>query len=339
MEKISIFNYEAFYLDHLEGNLNAEDTALLLAFLEEHPELKVEDDDFPMLEEEGPQLDTQFKSDLKQIAFNETIITTENIEKFMIAEAEGLLSNQKVKEMDQFIGDNSSLRRSRALFIATRLKPDHSIIFTDKDSLRRNRRLAIWPYVAFAAAASVAAIFFIFQSNNDQILKNNGGTELAGGDSLKKIEERKSIEDLKQEKQADQLPVDDVYVPGRTFAEISEKEEIPEPVNVKNKNQEQQEKVDKIKLRAPKNIQLAKHDLEIIKEASSYVPTKVETIRNSDYASLGFQEMNNPIKPVTSRLGDLVNQEVDFRTAKVSEKNSGGFYLKIGKFELSHKKH
>jgi hypothetical protein len=134
MEKISIFNYEAFYLDHLEGNLNAEDTALLLAFLEEHPELKVEDDDFPMLEEEGLQLDAQFKSDLKQIAFNETTITTENIEKFMIAEAEGLLSNQKIKEMDQFIGDNSSLRRSRALFIATRLKPDHSIIFTDKDS-------------------------------------------------------------------------------------------------------------------------------------------------------------------------------------------------------------
>jgi hypothetical protein len=92
-------------------------------------------------------------------------------------------------------------------------------------------------------------------------------------------------------------------------------------------------------LRAPKNIQLAKHDLEILEEASPYVPTKVETIRNSDYASLGFQEMNNPIKPVTSRLGDLVNQEVDFRTAKASEKNSGGFYLKIGKFELSHKKH
>jgi hypothetical protein len=339
MEKISIFNYEAFYLDHLEGNLNAEDTALLLAFLEEHPELKVEDDDFPMLEEEGLQLDAQFKSDLKQIAFNETTITTENIEKFMIAEAEGLLSNQKIKEMDQFIGDNSSLRRSRALFIATRLKPDHSIIFTDKDSLRRNRRLAIWPYIAFAAAASVAAIFFIFQSNNDQILKNNGGTELAGGDSLKKIEERKSLEDLNQEKQADQLPVDDVYVPGRTFAEISEKEEIPEPVNVKNQNQEKQEKIDRIKLRAPKNIQLAKHDLEILEEASPYVPTKVETIRNSDYASLGFQEMNNPIKPVTSRLGDLVNQEVDFRTAKASEKNSGGFYLKIGKFELSHKKH
>jgi hypothetical protein len=339
MEKISIFNYEAFYLDHLEGNLNAEDTALLLAFLEEHPELKVEDDDFPMLEEEGLQLDAQFKSDLKQIAFNETTITTENIEKFMIAEAEGLLSNQKIKEMDQFIGDNSSLRRSRALFIATRLKPDHSIIFTDKDSLRRNRRLAIWPYVAFAAAASVAAIFFIFQSNNDQILKNNGGTELAGGDSLKKIEERKSLEDLNQEKQADQLPVDDVFVPGRTFAEISEKEEIPEHVNVKNQNQEKQEKIDRIKLRAPKNIQLAKHDLEILEEASPYVPTKVETIRNSDYASLGFQEMNNPIKPVTSRLGDLVNQEVDFRTAKASEKNSGGFYLKIGKFELSHKKH
>ena len=43
MERISIFNYEAFYLDYLEGRLNQEDSALLLLFLESHPELIVED--------------------------------------------------------------------------------------------------------------------------------------------------------------------------------------------------------------------------------------------------------------------------------------------------------
>jgi len=41
MEHISIFNYEAFYLDFLEGTLSEEDTALFLKFMEEHPELRL----------------------------------------------------------------------------------------------------------------------------------------------------------------------------------------------------------------------------------------------------------------------------------------------------------
>ena len=47
--------------------------------------------------------------------------------------------------------------------------------------------------------------------------------------------------------------------------------------------------------------------------------------------------MNNPISPITNRLANVVKQEVDFRTAKATEKRSGGFYLKIGKLEISHR--
>ena len=36
-------NYESFYLDFLEGNLNQEDTNAMLAFLDEHPMFKLED--------------------------------------------------------------------------------------------------------------------------------------------------------------------------------------------------------------------------------------------------------------------------------------------------------
>ena len=50
MEKISIFNYEAYYLDLLEGNLSEEDTALLLDFLEQHPHLKLDHEFMPELD-------------------------------------------------------------------------------------------------------------------------------------------------------------------------------------------------------------------------------------------------------------------------------------------------
>ena len=57
----------------------------------------------------------------------------------------------------------------------------------------------------------------------------------------------------------------------------------------------------------------------------------------SDYTILGFNDMNNPISPITNRLANVVKQEVDFRTAKATAKRSGGFYLKIGKLEISHR--
>ena len=69
--------------------------------------------------------------------------------------------------------------------------------------------------------------------------------------------------------------------------------------------------------------------------ASNFPATQPE----ETYAMVEFQDMKNPISPITNRLADLVKKEVDFRTAKASNKKSGGFYVKIGKFEISHKKY
>jgi hypothetical protein len=49
--------------------------------------------------------------------------------------------------------------------------------------------------------------------------------------------------------------------------------------------------------------------------------------------------MSNPIKPITKKIAEVTNEEIDFRSAKPSKKNSGGFFLKIGSLEISHKKH
>lgn len=336
MEKISIFNYEAFYLDYLEGNLSDEDTALLLTFLEQHPDLKLEDDHLPLLEEDTAELDLQFKSDLKQIMFNETVINSDNVEQFMIAQAEELLDQKKNSELEAFIAENASLRKSRALYAATRIKPDYSIVFADKEGLKRSRRIGIIPYIAFAAAASVIAFVFIFMQEGNDPIRNNGRTGLADLDSTKQIEQRKDTDDIDNKQVPN--PDEDVFVPGKTFATIAKEKEtgIHPP---KEKQNEALKNIDQIKLRSPKAFELAHLDQDIIESKKSNSTERSTETRTSDYAQLGFQDMNNPIKPVTNRLGDLVNQEVDFRTAKATQKNSGGFYIKIGKFELSHKKH
>jgi hypothetical protein len=165
MDRISIFNYEAFYLDFLEGNLGEEDAALLMAFLEEHPELKVEDELLPEFNLDEVQLEPTFKEGLKQIDFNSTLINSANAEHFLIAEVEGLLSDQKVEELEQLVFTDRSLGLSRKIFAVTRLKPDYSIKFNDKEGLKQTRKIILWPYISLAAAASIALFFFLGDPN------------------------------------------------------------------------------------------------------------------------------------------------------------------------------
>ena len=67
-ERISIFNYEAFYLDHLEGTLGEQDTALLLEFLESHPNLIVEEDELMFLNQADETLIFSDKESLKIVS-------------------------------------------------------------------------------------------------------------------------------------------------------------------------------------------------------------------------------------------------------------------------------
>ena len=66
----------------------------------------------------------------------------------------------------------------------------------------------------------------------------------------------------------------------------------------------------------------------------SLTPKNIEA--GSDMASISVNDMKNPIEPVTARLSETLNKPIDFRTAKASKQKGGGFYLKIGKLEISH---
>ncbi len=165
MERISIFNYEVFYLDFLEGNLSEEDAALLLVFLDENPHLKVEDEKLPILGNENPSLDANFKANLKQLVFNETAITLNNSEQFLIAETENLLSEEKKAELTSFVSKHPELALTQKIYSATHLVADKSIVFADKESLKQSKKIVLWPFISLAIAASVAILFFVMEFN------------------------------------------------------------------------------------------------------------------------------------------------------------------------------
>ena len=123
MERISIFNYEAFYLDFLEGNLNEEDTALLMAFLEENPDLRIDDAELPSYDEDSLTLNPDFKNSLKQPDLSGAI-SNDNVEHFMIANTEGLLEESKTEELEAFVSQNPVLAKEIRIYNAVHLEPD-----------------------------------------------------------------------------------------------------------------------------------------------------------------------------------------------------------------------
>ena len=84
MEQLNIYNYEAFYLDFLDGNLNQEDVAQLFRFLDENPSLKIEEENFDEIINFNERLDDSFKNELKQVDFELDEITQFTINSFLI---------------------------------------------------------------------------------------------------------------------------------------------------------------------------------------------------------------------------------------------------------------
>jgi hypothetical protein len=333
MEHISIFNYEAFYLDFLEGNLNEEETALFLAFMEAHPELRLEDESLVSVEVETSNLDPQFKDSLKQVSFADAPITLSNVEQFLIAETEGQLSSAKLAELEAFVAANSSLRQSQKIYAAAHLKADLSIVYADKASLKRKKAIVLWPYVSLALAASLTAILFYVYYSGNQLLVNGPTNVIVQTDSTEVLpKEESSKEEIKLDQlNHNQQPAKNDFV--------AQSNPTREQNNQTSTKQDRPTQIDRLNIKELNTIKSKRSDFEIIERNSADLAVQSVNNQTADEAYMGFQDMKNPIKPITNRLGDAVKQEVDFRTAKATSERSGGFYFKIGKLEVSHRKH
>ena len=334
MEHINIFNYEAFYLDFLEGNLNEEGTALFLAFMEAHPELKLDDESLVSVEVETSNLETQFKNSLKQVSYTDTPITLSNIEQFLIAETEGQLSSAKLAELEAFVAANCFLRQSQKLYAITHLKADLSIVYANKASLKRKKAIVLWPYVSLALAASLTAILFYVYYSGNQLLVNSPTNAIVQTDSTEVVPKEINI---KEENKLDQL---NQYQQSTTTDFVAQSNPISDQNVHTPTKQDRPTQIDRLNIKGLKTIKSKKADFEIIeRNPADLAVQSVNNQSTNDVAYMGFQDMKNPIKPITNRLGDVVKQEVDFRAAKTTSERSGGFYFKIGKLEVSHRKH
>jgi hypothetical protein len=158
-------NYEAFFLDHFEGNLTKSQETELMDFLQQNNDLKDEFESFEMLSLDNEIQQSFSGKEFLKRPFDTTIKDTVK-EIHLIAWHEGDLNESEKKMVTQAVAEDINFQKDFNLFGLTKLLPDTSIIYQDKKSLKR---YVIGSYthtlLKFAAAAAilgfVATIYFM----------------------------------------------------------------------------------------------------------------------------------------------------------------------------------
>jgi hypothetical protein len=151
MKRINLNNYEAFWLDYLEGNLSPDDAAKFVLFAAEHPELDIdlEEELVNLQDNDSARLTTEEKIALKEYA---------ELEVLVVAELDGALSDEnnlaslKIKHPEQYA-------TAKAAYAATKLSPV-TVAYPAKRNLKQP--LVIPMYVRVAVAASVIGFIALF---------------------------------------------------------------------------------------------------------------------------------------------------------------------------------
>jgi hypothetical protein len=143
VSKIGLHNYEAFMLDYLEGNLSAKDTKALKAFALLHPELELNfDEELVTLETEHILFEN--KQNLKA-GFSDELV---------IGYLENVLDENEKRQAEILAMNNTIFKHELELYKKTIAIADASIVFENKERLKRRPAIILWPQNNFVRVAA-----------------------------------------------------------------------------------------------------------------------------------------------------------------------------------------
>jgi hypothetical protein len=155
MHKIDIHNYEAYLLDYSEGNLTGELQVELELFLIQHPELEINLDELSLVTLQNETTSFSNKSALKK---SETDLVSETQ---FIGYIENQLPVNERLELEKSCVINPSLAKELALYNYTIAKADETIVFENKQSLKRKPKVIWFNFSAMQYAAAACIVFLI----------------------------------------------------------------------------------------------------------------------------------------------------------------------------------
>jgi hypothetical protein len=173
---INRHNYEEFFILYLDNELNSADRRLVEAFIEQHPDLGEE---LQLLEQTRLELDPAVVFDgkeslMKPVGLGQ--INADNQEEWLVQYIDNELDNEQKAAVEIYAANNPSVKTELELLLKTKLRPENSITFFNKESLYRReespvRRLLPLRFWRVAAAvllfiALTIGGYVIFNNNN-----------------------------------------------------------------------------------------------------------------------------------------------------------------------------
>lgn len=158
--KINRNNYEAYFLDYIEGRLNKKDSEEIEAFLINNPDL--EEELFGIEDYQLPICNAKYE-DKEKLYLNENNITNSNFNDYCVAYIEDDLTREEKNIFLREIKGDKKKGKEFNLFLQTKLKYTE-IIYPNKKSLYRYSVLPskITKYASIAALITLFLGFSLF---------------------------------------------------------------------------------------------------------------------------------------------------------------------------------
>lgn len=176
--KIDRSDYEIWFIDFLDGNLNEEQVQQLEKFLILNPDLREELEDLRREKIEPPEV---FFEPKRSLFRNTSQLTDDQFDLLCAAYIEKDLDNEILKEFETIVSGNPVRMRTLELFRKTRLNPPY-IKFKGKGKLIRlttlQKTMRIAAY-SLGAAASVAMLVFLVNTSSNERNINTESLSLA----------------------------------------------------------------------------------------------------------------------------------------------------------------
>ena len=203
-------NYEVYFLDYLEGNLNPGLENEFRNFLDTNPDLAEELQD--MENEAGITLQSENATflDKNLLKKNESDIHSDSFDNRAIAYIENDLQPSEKLQFEKEIITHPEAKSTYLLFKKTKLIPDTSIKFPNKSILKKVFLIGLPKhdvYRVFSIAASiilVLSLYFIIDNNNT--VEKRGRISQQTPVSISSEETPQDIANVPAEKEASNIP-------------------------------------------------------------------------------------------------------------------------------------
>jgi hypothetical protein len=263
-----------------------------------------------------------------------------------IGKIEHALAPNEEKLFDAHVASNTEAQKILAAYQETRLEAV-AVAYPNKEELKEKEIVFVsWKFITgIASAAAILLLFFQLGFNSGNPKKNP--SVFAHHDKTNQKSHSKDKKMLEVEPSTQPIEENNSFVAQKNSSILT-------PSSKNNPNSKQKaEKLEEQPI--PVQPELEKNQVadnkpqphhptilpEVKDNKQPVAPTLNEEVNKAPHNDLasnaGSSNMKNPIPLITNTISDKTKTPVDFKTGKATETEKGGFFLKIGKFEVSHK--